>query len=100
MTSSGLLLLRISNQQRWSSFLDNCPGRERMPVTCANWLHWGPIMVGLQYISGGQKALKAFRVQNRLVLSFPLSWVHVWPCAYYDEQIRDRDSALRNRVLR
>jgi hypothetical protein len=57
-------------------------------MTCSNRLDRGPtIVLYLQLVRGGQKALEAFRVQNRLVLSFLGFWVHVSTCAivYYDE---------------
>jgi len=65
-----------------SSSLDDGPVREGRATRFNGREPTGS--VGLQDVSGSQKALKPFRAQNRLVLSFPGFLIHVLtPCCLY-----------------
>ena len=69
-------------------------------MTRIHWLQGKPIRMRLQYIGGGEKALEAFRVQNRPALIFAGLLVHVSSVlrVYYDQLIKHRDPTIRNRV--
>lgn len=68
--------LGFSNHHRRSSSLDDGPVREGIRATRFNGRE--PTgSVCLQDVGGSQKALKPFRAQNRLVLSFPGLLIHV-----------------------
>ena len=56
--------------KRGSSFLDNTLDRESTRMASAYWVRRARIILSLQDERGGQEALEALRVQDRLFIRF------------------------------